>query len=537
MSKLFDAIKKCIDAFGKDIIKDKKIVNILADYHAYDGKPAFKHVFSAIVNGGYAKHLLDGKNQQVQIMRDIAEISNDYGFRKELVQEVYESIIASIQLAVEIEPEPIVKNKVNVRLSLKKIQKYEAICESYKYKKEKKDQYETDAYGALYSKDGKALVSLGKFKGSLYIIRNGTVYIANGVYTGETNKCSSLTIPSSVKAIGSYSFNGIGIEHIDIPTSVEYIGEGAFCSNEKMSGKVIHEGVEYVGAYAFCDTNVDSVTLPSTLCQLGGAAFPAGSVVDSRTDNYIFSDGHLINLDRTVLVSSFSTAEKIDLPDTIVELGDSALASCDHTNEIVLNEKLEKIGEYVFPENLKKIKIGNHLRKIGKYAFQNCRFLEEIEFPSSLETIGDYAFEECSSLCVINIPRNVKKIGQHVFSSCEMLSEITCDSPDFMVENDALYDKKQKRLIVYFGTEQAFTVKKGTQIIDEDAFKNNVHITIVELPKSIKEVPYMLFCYCPNLKEVYVWNPELDISSVKLYAKVKRKYLLKNGQIRKSGYL
>ena len=77
MSKLFDAIKKCIDAFGKDIIKDKKIVNILADYHAYDGKPAFKHVFSAIVNGGYAKHLLDGKNQQVQIMRDIAEISND----------------------------------------------------------------------------------------------------------------------------------------------------------------------------------------------------------------------------------------------------------------------------------------------------------------------------------------------------------------------------------------------------------------------------------------------------------------------------
>ena len=81
MSKLFDAIKKCIDAFGKDIIKDKKIVNILADYHAYDGKPAFKHVFSAIVNGGYAKHLLDGKNQQVQneIMKfdGIEEISTD----------------------------------------------------------------------------------------------------------------------------------------------------------------------------------------------------------------------------------------------------------------------------------------------------------------------------------------------------------------------------------------------------------------------------------------------------------------------------
>ena len=51
MSKLSDAIKKCIDAFGIDIIKDKKIVNILADYHAYDGKPAFNP--SAIGNSSF----------------------------------------------------------------------------------------------------------------------------------------------------------------------------------------------------------------------------------------------------------------------------------------------------------------------------------------------------------------------------------------------------------------------------------------------------------------------------------------------------
>ena len=537
MAQLSDAINKCIKDFGRDIIKDTRIINILADYHAYDGKPAVKHVLSAIVSGGYADHILNGKNLQVLLMRDIAEISNYYGFRKELVQDVYESIVASLQLSVEIESEPIVKSNVNARLSLKKIQKYEVICESYKYKEKLADQYETDSYGALYSKDGKALVSLGKFKGSLYIIREGTVYIANGVYTGETNRCHTLMMPSSLKAIGSYSFDGIGLEKICMTPSVDYIGEGAFCGNEKLSGEVIHEGIEYIGAYAFSDTNVSSITLPSTLCYIGGAAFPAGSVVDSRTVNYILSDGHLFNLDRTVLVSSFSTAKIIDLPDTIKELGDSALSSCSHTNEIVLNEKLEKIGEYVFPENLKRIKIGNHLKRIGKYAFESCRLLEQIEFPLSLESIGDYAFENCCSLCIINIPQNVKNIGNNAFSGCEMLSEITCDSQNFMVENDALYDIKQKRLIAYFGTDQSFTVRSGIEVIDRDAFKDNIHITKVELPKSIQEVPDMLFGYCPNLKEVHVWNPKLNISSVELYAKVRRKYLLKNGKIRKSGYL
>jgi hypothetical protein len=524
MDRLSDAIKKCIKSFGKDIIKDAKIINVLADYHAYDGNPAIKHVISAIVSGGYANHIVDGKNLQVQLIKDIADISNDYGFRKELVQEVYKSIIASMKLAVEIESEPIVKNSVNVGLALKKIQKYEAICESYRYEKGKKDKYETDGLGAIYSKDGKALVSLGKLNSAQYSIRNGTVYIANGVFTGEKNKCRSLTIPSSVKAIGKYAFDGIGIEHIEMPASVEYIGEGAFCSNLKLSGEVIHEGVEYVGAYAFFDTNVCNITLPATLCHIGGAAFPAGSVVDCKSDNYIFSDGNIFNLERTVLVSSFSTAEKIVLPDTIKELGDSSLTSCEHTNEIVLNEKLEKIGDYAFPENLKRITIGNHLKKIGKFAFQHCKFLEEIKLPESLDSIGDYAFYECSSLCVINIPRKLKRIGKQVFSSCEMLSEITCDSPDFLVENDALYDKKQKRLIVYFGTAPSFTVRKGIVLIDEDAFKNNVHIKKVELPKSIKEVSVLLFASCPNLKEVHVWNPMLNTTSLGLHAKVVKKY-------------
>jgi len=55
------------------------------------------------------------------------------------------------------------------------------------------------------------------------------------------------------------------------------------------------------------------------------------------------------------------------------------------------------------------------VRRIGKYAFANCRKLKEIEIPDSVEEIDDYAFYGCKSLVHPKLAPSVR-LGKFVFS-------------------------------------------------------------------------------------------------------------------------
>ena len=91
---------------------------------------------------------------------------------------------------------------------------------------------------------------------------------------------------------------------------------------------------------------------------------------------------------------------KINLPDTIISIGDDAFAKCT---------------------NITSIMLGSDIKKIGKSAFAECSALEDIEL-NGVEEIGDDAFFKCTSLTPsIIMPKTLKKLGNSVFDTTSVV--------------------------------------------------------------------------------------------------------------------
>ena len=79
-------------------------------------------------------------------------------------------------------------------------------------------------------------------------------------------------------------------------------------------------------------------------------------------------------------------------------------------------------------EQLKKIIIGNTLKKIDSYSFYGCKNLKEIDFSNTiLEEIDDSCFRYCTSLKSIHLPLSIKSIKEDVFENCTNLKYVILD--------------------------------------------------------------------------------------------------------------
>ena len=74
----------------------------------------------------------------------------------------------------------------------------------------------------------------------------------------------------------------------------------------------------------------------------------------------------------------------------------------------------EDIKIYEIPSSIAKVVITN-AKKLSYGAFYNCKEIIEIILNEGIETIGDYVFYNCCNLTKIQIPSTVTKIGIKAF--------------------------------------------------------------------------------------------------------------------------
>lgn len=124
------------------------------------------------------------------------------------------------------------------------------------------------------------------------------------------------------------------------------------------------------------------------------------------------------------------------------------------------------------------------------------------------ETICDDAFsppnfDDC--LCwnyikKITIPSSVKNIGRNPFLFCK--AQITCNSPFFKVENNALLTSDGKHLVGYFGSnETSYEVPEGIVSIGDNAFLHQCLLSI-KLPSSLESIGESAFEDCVYLENI-----------------------------------
>lgn len=181
-------------------------------------------------------------------------------------------------------------------------------------------------------------------------------------YLSGFSGCTGLTsiqIPSSVEKIGDNAFSGcIGLTSIQIPSNVEEIGYSAFSGCTSLTSVELSEGLKKIDGFAFlyC-TGLSKMEIPNSVEFIG----TRGSY--ESTNGYTFAD--------------CTGLSSITLPNHLKELGRRTFVGC---------------------YSLTKIQIPEGLTKLPEYVFSGCRLLNTVIIPSSVDTICAYAFESCKDL-------------------------------------------------------------------------------------------------------------------------------------------
>ncbi len=130
-------------------------------------------------------------------------------------------------------------------------------------------------------------------------------------YAFANTGVQSITIPSSVTAIGNYAFfRAVGLTEIVIPGTVSSIGSYAFAEATNLKSVTVGAGVTDIGAFAFFGcSSLQSLNLDEGLLRIGSAAF-----------------------------FNCSNLTAVSIPSSVNQIGSFAFSACTDLKTIVFND-------------------------------------------------------------------------------------------------------------------------------------------------------------------------------------------------------
>ena len=227
-------------------------------------------------------------------------------------------------------------------------------------------------------------------------------------------------------------------------------------------------------------------------------------------------DGHPVSMIGSRTFAGNYELLSVELPDGIVEIGDSAFSECRQMYMVELPAGLIKIGDNVFAScsKLNKAELPDGVKKIGNSAFAYCGSLTEMHIPDSVEELGNDMFTCCDSLRTVNLPRQMEEIPESMFFGCEQLR--SCSIPETVrsIGKRAFSDSGITRLELPSGIgrtivlyprnrkQTEFEIPEGTEVIGPYAFESSSFLEKVILPQSLTDIGEYAFYNCEKLTEL-----------------------------------
>lgn len=220
-------------------------------------------------------------------------------------------------------------------------------------------------------------------------------------------------------------------------------------------------GFEYIPSTT-CEVNVPSyVDIPN---DAEGTSFTTYAVSEVGDKTFSTSKVHRVNLPETITKigeKAFQNASQIqsfDFPSNLITLGDYAFAGCTALKSIILPESLQYISKGAFDncisvDSAEKLQLPNDLKEIGDEAFKSIR-VQTITFPDSLEKIGNNAFEN-SLLVVVNFGLGLKEIGNNAFTNNELLKYVYFSGVAPKCGENIFYLEDEKENVKIYYNEKA----------------------------------------------------------------------------------
>lgn len=230
--------------------------------------------------------------------------------------------------------------------------------------------------------------------------------------------------------------------------------------------------------------------------------------------------------------------ERIELPDTLQELGGSTFYGCEKLKSIELPEYLTTIESSCFRSSgIETITIPSQVKTISLFMFQDCKSLAEVNLSEGLETIEPWAFKNCESLANIWLPDSLKTIGECAFESSGLLSAYIPSGVEEIGNGVYSYCKRLEIVdffnyvklipegafrsceslhsftglenLVEIGKQAFFGCKTLTEIglfeglkkIGDSAFEHS-SLRVLDLPSTVEKIGDSAFYGCEDLHEV-----------------------------------
>lgn len=235
--------------------------------------------------------------------------------------------------------------------------------------------------------------------------------IGYGSFAGCT-RLSSITLPSSLTAIGERAFTATGLTAINVPATVATVGAGAFAHCAALSTAELHCAA--LGDEAFKDAALTTLTVGSELQSIGAEAFAGTSLtsVDLSPATSLTTIG-----DYAFTSSTLATAV---LPDGVA-LGKGAFLAA--TALTTATAPMTEVPELAFA--LTALTAGDIVAEgtttIGDRAFYGMSGnVDVFNLPASLTTVGTEAFAGATGIKQFEIAATaVPAVGADVWAGID----------------------------------------------------------------------------------------------------------------------
>jgi uncharacterized repeat protein (TIGR02543 family) len=410
------------------------------------------------------------------------------------------------------------------------------------------------------------LVVACTFNAYAYRLKDGDVTVVNGVIThcsydmnllGNRIEIPEVLDGQTITGLGDNCFSLSGkIREVTLPATLKTIGSYVF-QDHNLTNVILPDGIRSIGYSAFSNNNIETVNLPNTLTTIRNSAFynnkiksikiPIGlSIIESSAfrNNRIEELTIPPNIDSIQGIAFANNLIKsLFIPNTLYFLGNNAFSE-NGLEQLTFEDgcKLSQISSSCFRFNkLTNVKLPNSISIVDQYAFADNSLLTSVSLNSGLKKIGKHAFQRCK-LTSVDLPNGLFYIGSGVFAlnpmtsfklpnqtmgnqwtvgdgtkrnNGEVITDLTLSyivripytlkDEDVVVSNGTINHCSYTRNIENYGN--AITIPEtldGQTIksIGKSSFSDG-YIFEINLPKTLVTIQYGAFSYC-ELTDLFI---------------------------------
>ena len=258
---------------------------------------------------------------------------------------------------------------------------------------------------------------------------DGNTYTVTALAETAFESCTtvtSLTLPPTIRSIGSHCFYNCTFTTLQLPDSLRRIDD-----------------------HAFLYSSISSLHLPACFEEYDECSFWARNLtsitVDEANPRYRSIGGWLYSKDSLTLC--------------IVPSGET--------------------GAVAVPQ---------FVQHLGKMAFGFCSHITSVTLPEGLVSIGDFAFNCCSVVNNVVIPSTVSSIGICPFSYCPQLTNLTVasDNNHYVMDGLMLYSAGYDTLVSCHKSGATVTLNPNVKVLG--GFENNTWVRNIDIPAGVTDI-------------------------------------------------